>query len=548
MAIGNTIPERECPDICSWTLFSGDYDMQKPVLIDAANPSRYVTKATAIQMVASLAGAFRPDSTVCLHLVNDITYPLLFLAILASNARWVGTNTAYTATELTHIFRTSQTDYVITDSEHFDAARSAVYDSGMDAEVILWSDLLARPCLNGLPARAKAFAGRQTSTGQRNVYDLQHDGTLEDLISSLRSIDVNNTAALASTSGTTGLPKMAARTHKAHVLESLAMEDNNSAKPYPVVRLFCTPIFHAFSSPEMLINSLRTGLKSYFMKRFDIVSFPANIEKYSITEIYAPPPMLSMLFNRPETHIQIQSLRGIFSGGAPFAPELRARFLGIFKENSDPPHIRQVFGMTEGGWMASFKYPIDDQTGSVGNILPGYRMKMLTTGEHASTLDDGTAVGKLYVKGPQLMTGYLGNPKASAEAFDDDGWLDTGDIGHLRDSKVYLVDRAKDLIKVNGWQVAPAELEDALLKFDNVMDVAVIGVGKDTEEHPLAFVVRSNDETVTEAALKAFLLNRLTRYKVAKIEYSFVPQNDIPKSISGKILKKELRQRVAGKY
>lgn len=547
MAIGTSSSERDCPDICSWTLFGGEYDEQRPVLIDAITPTRFVTKATAIQIVASLAGAFRSGSTAVLHLANDITYPLLYLAILASNARWVGTNISYTAPELAHVFRTSKAEYVITDTEHLEAARAAVLASETNAEIILWSDVLVNPKQNCLPKLVKPSTGAQNPVILRNVHDLQHNGTLENLTSALRCIDVNATATLMSTSGTTGLPKMAARTHKAHVLESFAMEDNNSAKPYPVIRLFCTPIFHAFSSPEMLINALRSGSTSYFIKRFDLVDFPAKIAEYGVTEIYAPPPLLASLHLTPEIHSQIQSLRGIYTGGAPFAPELRTRFLSIYQGNPNPPIIRAVYGMTELGWAATFKYPIDDQTGSVGHLIPGYKMKMLTTGEHASTLDDGTAVGALYIKGPYMMTGYLGNDKATTDAFDADGWLDTGDIGYIRDSKIYLVDRAKDLIKVNGWQVAPAEIEDGLLQSSDVKDAAVIGIGRDLTERPLAFVVRTND-TVTAASLKTFLLGRLTRYKVLKLEFRFVEDGAIPKSISGKILKKELRKNVEGLY
>jgi acyl-CoA synthetase (AMP-forming)/AMP-acid ligase II len=379
MAIGTSAPGREYPDICSWTLFSQEYDEQRPVLIDAVNPSRFITKAKAIQMIASLAGVFRPDSTVCLHLANDITYPLLFLAILASNARWLGTNIAYTAAELTHIFRTSRTEYVITDAEHYKAARAAVDASGTDAEIVLWTDILANPNQSNLPTLVKASAVRQTFMTQRNIYDLQHNGTLANLASALRNVNGNSIATLMSTSGTTGLPKMAARTHKAHVLESLAMEDKNSEKPYHVTRLFCTPIFHAFSSPEMLINSLRTGSKSYFMKRFDIVLFPEKIAEFGITEIYAPPPMLALLHNKPETHSKIQSLRGIYTGGAPFAPELRARFLSIFDDNPNPPHIRQVYGMTEGGWFCTFKHPINDQTGAIADSQSMHLMDISTT-------------------------------------------------------------------------------------------------------------------------------------------------------------------------
>lgn len=546
MAIGNSIPAAECPDITSWTLFSGDYDYQKPVLVDAADPSRFVTKSTAIQMVASLTGVFRPNSSVVLHLANDITYPLLYLAIFASKSRWVGTNISYTPSELTHAFATCEADYIVVGQEHFEIVTTAVKETGRDTEIILWTDILANPSLDSLPNFVEPPA--QTPTTQRYIHELQHNGSIEELTIALDCINVDDTATLMSTSGTTSLPKMAARTHRSHVLETLAMQDNHADKDYEVIRLFATPIFHAFSSPEMLTNALRLGTKSYFMKRFNPVVFPALVQKYGVTEIHAPPGVISQLLGRAESHPQIQTLRGIYTGGAPFAPELRARFLSIFKDNPNPPHIRAVYGMTEGGYMTTFKHPIDDDTGSVGNLIPGYKMKMLAEGEYFTELTNGTEVGLLYVHSPYLMTHYMGNKKETDESFDKDGWLNTGDIGYIQDSKVYIVDRAKDLIKVNGWQVSPSELENAIVKHRSVGKVAVIGTGSGEAEHPLAFVslVRGIDpDTVTGPMLKEFLLPSLTKYKVNRIEYLFVQEKDIPVSGTGKVLKQELRARVA---
>ncbi|SMQ53606.1 unnamed protein product [Zymoseptoria tritici ST99CH_3D7] len=543
-----------CPNIVSFAL-SGDYDETRPILIDAANPARSINKARAIQLIASLTGAFKPGSTVVLHLTNDITYPILYMAILASGCRWVGSNTTYTASELEHIFNTSKADYIITDQEHLETIRAAVGNSGTLAEMILFADILENPHAECLPSASSpldcgakngeslASSGldlhRTDSFNFRTLYDLQHDGTPVELFAALETIDIDSTAVMMSTSGTTGMPKIATRTHRAMVLEAINIEDNNAAKPYPVRRLFCTPIFHGFSAPEMLINSLRLGLTNFFMKRFNPVVFPENVYKYGITEIFAPPAMLALIVNRPESHALVQTLEAVYTGGAILMPELRRQFLALF---TTPPIVFVVYGMTEGGWFSVSKYPHNDNTNSVGHVVPGTEVKVLHSGEHASTLTDGTAIGLILVKSEHLMTGYESNPQATAEHFHEDGWLNTGDIGYLRDGKIYLVDRAKDLIKVNGWQVAPAEIEDALLMSADVKDAGVIGVGEGLEEHPLAFVVRTH-EGVTEEGLKKHLLTRLTKYKVMSTRVEFI--DAIPKSISGKILKKDLRKMMA---
>jgi acyl-coenzyme A synthetase/AMP-(fatty) acid ligase len=190
--------------------------------------------------------------------------------------------------------------------------------------------------------------------------------------------------------------------------------------------------------------------------------------------------------------------------------------------------------MTEGGWYTTIKHPEVDPTNSCGRPIPGYEIRI---SDHHATEVDGHRAGEIYVRGPALMRGYYGNAQATADSFDGD-WLKTGDVGYIDAGKVYLVDRCKDLIKVNGFQVTPAEIENALLTSPDVRDCGVVGWGENVDEHPLAFVVPAH-VAATVGAIKAHLLQRLTRYKVASCEVRFVDR--IPKSISGKILKKELR-------
>ncbi|KAF2166368.1 hypothetical protein M409DRAFT_66809 [Zasmidium cellare ATCC 36951] len=525
-------------DIVTWA-FSGTYDSSRTILIDAVNPARSITKQVAVGLVARLVGAFEEDTTVCLHLDNDILYPILSLSIYASKCRWTGSNTSNKVPELEHIFQSSNAKYVVTAAEHLEVVKAAVKSSGIGAEIILFADILEldrTPYQS--PSCSRKFNPGHKSETFRDLHDLLSNGTPETLAHMLKDIDPQSIASLMSTSGTTGRPKMAARTHASTVLETAAIAKNeHDLKPYQVRRLFCTPTFHAFTMPELVINSIRLGHPAYIMKRFDDATFPAKIAEFEITETLAPPGVLLRLINNAACREQIQSLRAVYTGGAPLVPELKAKFLSLYP--NEKPRIAPVWGMTEGGWFTTFKYPENDMTGSVGRPLPGFEIKMSL--ETPVRIADGRETGELLVRSQQLMAGYLNNPEATRTTFTDDGWLRTGDIGYVaEDGKVYLVDRAKDLIKVNGWQVSPVELEDALLISPDVKDSGVISSGEHVNEHPLAFVVRSDSSPdVTASELKAHMLTQLASYKVRSCEFQFI--NEIPRSATGKILRHELR-------
>jgi hypothetical protein len=148
--------------------------------------------------------------------------------------------------------------------------------------------------------------------------------------------------------------------------------------------------------------------------------------------------------------------------------------------------------------------------------------------------------GEIHIHSPNLMKGYLNNPTATAEAFTDDGWVRSGDIGFVRDGQYYVIDRTKDLIKVRGWQVSPAEIEASLLEHPDIIDAAVIGMtAKDgCGEVPQGFVVRKEGSNLEEKDIKQFLGVRLARYKGVE-EVQFVDR--IPRNPTGKILRRILR-------
>lgn len=157
-------------------------------------------------------------------------------------------------------------------------------------------------------------------------------------------------------------------------------------------------------------------------------------------------------------------------------------------------------------------------------------------------IEEEGANGEIQIKAPHPMTGYLHNADATAEAFTEDGWLRSGDIGYVRHGKWYVIDRTKDLIKVRGWQVSPAEIEATILELPDVVDAAVIGVAvtDGSGEVPVAYVVKNESSHLTEEDTKNFLRFKLARYKEVN-EVNFVQK--IPRNPTGKILRRVLRDR-----
>lgn len=530
-------------NLVSWAL-SGTYDGDTPVsavsnmqvrsitftntvqiLVDADQPSRYLTRCQAIDLITRLAGSFEPGRTICVHSPNDVLYPVLVLSILASACAWTGTNPVSTSAELQHHFTSSKTSCVITSPGYLQKVQTAIDACTRDIEIVILTDIASEGNTDAKPIE-----------GYRTLHDLIQSGPTQSLEARLKTVQNDFPATVFSTSGTTGLPKMIRRTHRELILESKATED--APKPYPVRRLYCTPMFHAYSFTDMTINSLRLGLPSFYMRRYDD-TFARKVHQFSATETLVAPPVLMRLSSQAEgdpiERQNIQSLRTVFCAGAPLSAELYSRFTKIFEH---PVRLIQSWGMSEGGWFTTLRYPETDGTGSVGRPVHGY--EIVTSGVDPLDVDGRRMASELMVRAPQMPRTYLDNPSATAEAFTEDGWLKTGDIGYIEDGKIYLVDRVKDMIKVNGWSVAPAELEAALYKNPKVLDAAVVGYGSGLDEHPIIFVVPKGEPSATD--ITDHLLQFVARFKVAKCEVRFV--GSIPRNPSGKILRKGLRQQL----
>jgi acyl-CoA synthetase (AMP-forming)/AMP-acid ligase II len=300
------------------------------------------------------------------------------------------------------------------------------------------------------------------------------------------------------------------------------------------------PFFHIYGQVVIMNNGLYRGATSVTMPKFELEPFLKLLQEHRITRAYLVPPIVLALAKHPVVEqYDLSSLRLIMSGAAPLDAGLAAQCeqrLGV--------QVIQGYGLTETSPVTHCTPdadPAKNKPGSIGPPLPNTEVRVVDwgTGESYGPNQDG----EIWVRGPQVMKGYLNNPEATAHTIDQDGWLHTGDIGHAdADGYFTIVDRLKELIKYKGYQVPPAELEAVLLSHHAVADAAVIPkLDEEAGEVPKAFVVRKGDVEADE--LIAYVADRVARHMKVR-EVAFV--EEIPKSASGKILRRVLVERERG--
>jgi acyl-CoA synthetase (AMP-forming)/AMP-acid ligase II len=295
------------------------------------------------------------------------------------------------------------------------------------------------------------------------------------------------------------------------------------------------PFYHIYGMVVVMSWALYQGATIVTMPRFDMEQFLGLVQNHGITYTHLVPPIVLGLAKHPLVDkYDLSKLRTIISGAAPLSAELEAAVkarLGVI--------ISQGYGMTEASPVTHYRcYEPEGRPkpGSVGITVPNTESKVVDPATRAEL--GVNQEGELWVRGPQVMKGYLNNPAATANTVDGDGWLHTGDIAYGdEDGFFWIVDRLKELIKYKGLQVAPAELEALLLTHPAVMDAAVIGIPDDEAgELPKAFVVRKGE--VTETEIMEFVAANVAPYKRIRM-VQFIDQ--IPKSSSGKILRRMLK-------
>ncbi len=268
-------------------------------------------------------------------------------------------------------------------------------------------------------------------------------------------------------SGTTGLPKGVMLTHRNLLANLVQIDAIETAEIRALVGVL--PFFHIYGMVVVMNLGLLRGATCVTLPRFEFEPFLRVLQDWPIGLAHIVPPIAVALAKHPLVdHYDLSGVKWLFSGAAPLGPQLTEAVqtrLGL--------RVRQGYGMTEASPATHYTVPGAERPGKIGPLMPCTEGRIVDP-ETGADLGVGQA-GEVWVRGPQVMKGYLNNPEATARTVDADGWLHTGDIGIVdEDGYLEIVDRLKELIKVQGFQVAPAELEAVLLKHPNIADAAVI--------------------------------------------------------------------------
>ncbi len=393
------------------------------------------------------------------------------------------------------------------------------------------------------PMAASVEAARQNLPRLRHTWPVD---SLPDVLGGLseefRPAAVNareDIAVLPYSSGTTGLPKGVMLTHynlTSNVKQLLATKHLTA----DAVGLCVLPFFHIYGMTVLMNAGLALGTTGIVMMRFDLEQMLDLVGKHGISHLFLVPPALLAMANMPDpSRFDTSSLELINSGAAPLPLEVGERVKSIYG-----CQVSQGYGLTE--------------TSPTTNTNPLERIKLESCGppvadtlEKIVSLDTGEElpvgeVGEVAVQAPQVMKGYWKRPEETSECLSEDGWLLTGDIGWLdEDGYLHILDRKKEMIKYKGYQVAPAELEALLHEHPAVADAAVIPKPHvEGGEIPKALIVLREGSQATPEELMAFVAEKVAPYKkIREVEYLSV----VPKTPSGKILRRDLIQRERGR-
>lgn len=514
--IRSPYPDATIPDVSVHEMVLGEAAQrgEKPALIDgpSGRTITYRQLVTCVRRVAAglAARGFRKGDVLGIYSPNVPEYAIAFYAVSSLGGVNTTINPLYTSAELAKQLNDCSARYLLTVPAFLERAREAASRVPSLEEVFVLGEAEGATPFSALMAADDTAP--EVPINPR-----------EDLV------------ALPYSSGTTGLPKGVMLTHR-NLVSNLCQMNGADLVHDDDVAIAVLPFYHIYGLVVIMSAGLCAGSTIVTLPRFDLEDFLETMQRYRITIGWMVPPIVLAMATHPLVDkYDLSSVRLVFSGAAPLSDDLArtcATRIGCI--------VRQGYGMTETSPVTHCAPPEGAalKAGAVGVCAPNTEARIV---DLAAGLDAETGgVGEVWVRGPQVMKGYLNRPDATADMIDAEGWLHTGDVGYVdADGFLYIVDRVKELIKYKGLQVAPAELEAVLLQHPAVGDVAVIpSPDEEAGEIPKAFVMARTPVSAEE--LMDYVAERVAPHKKIRL-LEFV--DAVPKSASGKILRRELVER-----
>jgi acyl-CoA synthetase (AMP-forming)/AMP-acid ligase II len=509
-------PEVQIPDldITSYVFEHASERPDKPALIDGPS-GRTVTYGELVGSIRALAAGlaargFGKGDVLGVYMPNLPEYAIAFHGATSAGGKCTTMNPLYTAREVCHQLEDSGARFLVTIEPMLEVAAAAASTAGVE----------------------EVFVVGEEAGGATPFADLLGDPAEAPSVDVDPSEDI---AVLPYSSGTTGLPKGVMLSHRNLVAN---LEQNLAVFPIEEddVVIGVLPFFHIYGMIVIMNQGLRAGATIVTMPRFDLDQFLGLTEEHGATRAYVVPPIALALAKHPAVEGRdLSSIQTIMSGAAPLGAELAE---SVAKRLDCK--VIQGYGLTETSPVTHMIRPGgENRPGSIGQAIPNTECRLVDP-ESGADVAEGDP-GELWIRGPQVMKGYLNNDEATKHTVDDEGWLHTGDIGVVdADGFFTIVDRLKELIKYKGFQVAPAELEALLITHPDVQDVAVIGVpNEECGELPKAYVVPAGDSLDADELMEWCGKQLSPQKKVRLVETI----DEIPKSASGKILRRELKER-----
>jgi acyl-CoA synthetase (AMP-forming)/AMP-acid ligase II len=512
--MGNIIrspyPDTGIPDVslAEFVLGKARERGAKPALIDGPSGRTLTYEQLAVGVGRIAAGlherGFKKGDVFAIFSPNLPEYAVAFHGVAAAGGICTTINPLYTVEELAFQLEHSNARYLLTIPQFLDRALEAAEKAGVQEVFVL-----------GEAEGATPFAALMSGEPPPHI-----------------EIDPeNDLIVLPYSSGTTGLPKGVMLTHR-NIVANIAQAVIPHSTSEEDVIIGVLPFFHIYGMTVIMNIALYLGATVVTMPRFDLEEFLTLMQDHKVTRAYLVPPIILALAKHPVVDkYDLESLDLIMSGAAPLGGELAeacASRLGSV--------VMQGYGLTETSPVTHMN-PDDGRAraGSIGFLLPNTEARYVDP-ETGGDVEQGQT-GELWIRGPQVMKGYLNNEVATAGTIDPEGWLHTGDLGYVDgDGYFFLVDRLKELIKYKGFQVPPAELEAILLTHPAIADAAVIPVpDEEAGEIPKAYVVLK--EEISPEDIMAFVAEKVAPHKkIRRVEIT----DEIPKSASGKILRRVL--------